>query len=739
MKTTVLFAGVIGIGMLAMSALSVEAAPTLNYQGRLTAAGINYTGPGYFKFMLHDGAGTSLWSNEAVIVEVNNGLFNIDLGDTSLTGMSRIPPVVFHESELWLRTWFSTNGVVFESLRPDIRIRPSDLAHINTGNLLIVDDDGHGDFDTVQGAIDAVAADPIRYSEGILIMPGWYVLDEPLRFPTNRAIQLRGAGAHAWNVTLYSSNAAALALGPDVNIALEGISVLGAPAVQDLGGGKGRWLQARSCQFRRSPESGEGPVVTLLGDDTHIMIRECEIANDGAGSGLVLSGGAFVYAADCQLWTQDPNASAFRVSGEGRCELKDCVLFGEGLSLLVDDGRGYGDFSRCRFQNDVLITNGCFGAQWADCTFDAAVRFYGLTNGALVFADCQFGYRGGANRVRAVGGQADLRFNNCFLQAQGASTLYAQDWAGYLLMENTELQAVDAGVLELVATSAMWPGSDIYVAVRNCTLRAERDSAGDRDALVLRNDPANAARGVEINLELQGGRVSSEIRDGISCEGSGIEVNIVNSDVEGVRHGIVATNGVEIDVVCSAVSGETGDAVRLAGAGMLFARAADLWGNGGGRGLYLSLSAGEGLAIVENSVVGSSSGPALECDSGKLLANHSWLVSGSGPMAKLASTNCNARFSHCVLTSAADLMGLPSTNAAVTLYGTAGQTPVPTFIACTFEPSLTARYAVDLQGGATTGRVVMANSTLTAELHPNIGKMILPMRDEYGNVLLITP
>ena len=480
-------------------------------------------------------------------------------------------------------------------------------------------------------------------------------------------------------------------------------------------------------------------MVALSGDGTHVTLRECEIANDEAGSALALGGRAFVSAVACQLWTQDEGASAFRVRGEGRCELRDCSFWGSGRSLWVDDGSGYGDFSRCRFQNNILITNGSFGAQWADCTFGASVGLYGLARGGLTFANCQFGYGEGVNRVRAVGGQAHLRFKNCFLPARRASTFYARDWTGYLQMENTELQAIDAGALELVATTAMAPGSDISAGLRNCILRAERDGAEDADAVVLRNDPANVEQGIEIHLEFQGCRVSGEIRDGIGCEGGGIEVNIANSEVEGVRHGLVSTNSIELDVVCSAVSGENGDAVHLVGAGMLFACTADLWGDGEGRGLYLSLSAGDGLAIVANMVVGSIEGAALECDSGKLLVNHSWLVSGNGPMAKLVGTNCNARFSHCILTSAADLMGFSSTHAAVTLFGTTGQTTVPTFLTCTFEPSASAPYAIDLQGGATTGQVFMANSVLTAPLHPNIGKMYMPPQDDYGNVILTTP
>jgi len=108
MKVAVFFAGVFGMGMLALSASRLAAEPTLNYQGRLTAGGSNYTGPGYFTFMLHDGAGNRFWSNETVVVEVNHGLFNVDLGDTALAGMSRIPPVVFHEPHLW---WsFAQNG-----------------------------------------------------------------------------------------------------------------------------------------------------------------------------------------------------------------------------------------------------------------------------------------------------------------------------------------------------------------------------------------------------------------------------------------------------------------------------------------------------------------------------------------------------------------------------------------------------------------------------------------------------
>ena len=110
-------------------------APTVvSYQGQVTVAGTPYTGAGYFKFAVVDQAGTTTsWSNDgtstggseptnAVQLSVNNGLFNVLLGDTALPNMTALPASAFAGTERYLRVWFSSDNITFTQLAPDRRI-----------------------------------------------------------------------------------------------------------------------------------------------------------------------------------------------------------------------------------------------------------------------------------------------------------------------------------------------------------------------------------------------------------------------------------------------------------------------------------------------------------------------------------------------------------------------------------------------------------------------------------------
>jgi len=110
----------------------------INYQGVVKVSGQLFNGTGKFKFAVVDtqsGSGTTnYWSNDgtssgepvaAVSLVVNAGLFNIQLGDTSLTGMSQsIDGTVFQHDPTFLRVWFSQTGAsgTFEALEPNQRI-----------------------------------------------------------------------------------------------------------------------------------------------------------------------------------------------------------------------------------------------------------------------------------------------------------------------------------------------------------------------------------------------------------------------------------------------------------------------------------------------------------------------------------------------------------------------------------------------------------------------------------------
>ena len=118
----------------------------INYQGRVVVGSTNFNGSGQFKFALVNTNGsTTYWSNDgtsvagsqptaAVTLNVIQGLYSLQLGDTTVTNMTPIPNSVFSNSDVRLRIWFNdgTNG--FQLLTPDQRIAAVGYAMI-AGNV----------------------------------------------------------------------------------------------------------------------------------------------------------------------------------------------------------------------------------------------------------------------------------------------------------------------------------------------------------------------------------------------------------------------------------------------------------------------------------------------------------------------------------------------------------------------------------------------------------------------------
>lgn len=132
---TILFL-VTGLALASPSAhpLLQGGAPTvISYQGQVMVDNVPYTGTGYFKFAIVNGAGSStFWSNDgtstdageptnAVSLNVANGLFNVLLGDTSLGGgmTQTLNASVFDGTDRYLRVWFSDDNATFTQLSPD--------------------------------------------------------------------------------------------------------------------------------------------------------------------------------------------------------------------------------------------------------------------------------------------------------------------------------------------------------------------------------------------------------------------------------------------------------------------------------------------------------------------------------------------------------------------------------------------------------------------------------------------
>ena len=101
---------------------------TLNYQGRVTTGGTNFTGTGHFKFALaRESSATNAWSNDgtpagepaaAIDLAVARGLFAVQLGDTNVPNMAALSLPALSQEALRLRVWFSDGGA-FHLLSPD--------------------------------------------------------------------------------------------------------------------------------------------------------------------------------------------------------------------------------------------------------------------------------------------------------------------------------------------------------------------------------------------------------------------------------------------------------------------------------------------------------------------------------------------------------------------------------------------------------------------------------------------
>ncbi len=179
----------------------------LNYQGRVAADGVNFDGPGLFKFALVDAAGSvTYWSNDnssvagsspatAVSLIVSKGLYAVLLGDASLTNMQAVPAAVFDQPDVRLRVWFNDGVHGFQLLTPDQRLASSGYA-MRAANV------ENGAITSSQLANGAVGA--AQLGSGAVgssqLAPG--ALMPPLTAP--------GTTVSAATNTAYSANSAAL-------------------------------------------------------------------------------------------------------------------------------------------------------------------------------------------------------------------------------------------------------------------------------------------------------------------------------------------------------------------------------------------------------------------------------------------------------------------------------------------------------------------------------------------------
>ncbi|MEE9296570.1 MAG: hypothetical protein V3W34_16625 [Phycisphaerae bacterium] len=111
----------------------------LHHQGVVAVQGERFTGQGLFRFALvNPDTDVYLWTSDgsavvhpdpptaAVTLTTINGVYNVLLGDPSLTNMTEIPDEVFAQNDdVVLRIWFDdNNGHGTHRLTPDLSIAP---------------------------------------------------------------------------------------------------------------------------------------------------------------------------------------------------------------------------------------------------------------------------------------------------------------------------------------------------------------------------------------------------------------------------------------------------------------------------------------------------------------------------------------------------------------------------------------------------------------------------------------
>jgi hypothetical protein len=781
-------------GLLACAA---GAQSTINYQGRITAGGTNFTGEGHFKFVLVNGGGDGLWSNDgspgpgepagSVDVPVNNGLFNVQLGED----MASIPPMVPHAGGLQLRTWFSAGAAAFEQLAPDVALRPANFGQIDTGPTIIVDSWGTGDFQDIQEAVNYLA-DHQEYS-GILVMPGYYALSAPLTFPTNRwEYFLRGVGDRRY-VTIENETGPAAII---QRVRMENICLSGNPAFSDEDSEANYWVDCRRCVFRR--QGAGGPTVSL-GNPGWVGLFECDIENNQDESAVRLSGNASFSAKHCDLSVWDDfgnNAQGHAVEIDnltGWPTFEDCSFWtrdGGGAALRVDGGNG-GDFKRCAFYSGATLTN-TDGINVFDCSVNGALTVVGGA-GHINFR------RSRLDTVQLLTRTASTWFDHCEQWVSGETAFLVEDTTGEIRIEDCNIQSEDGIALRVSATDACPPDGSVDVKAWRCRIMSY-GSSPDPDAIAVSSDPSFPWPHASVSLS--DGEVSG-LRDGIRCEGGSVDatrcridgqrygissdsgggeqgsINVSYSSISGQDCAIMATNANycgaharECDVYGSAailanglgfasvgieggsVNGWEGDAIRVSAptCSVGISRA-----NVAGKATGVSVEAllgyvdmvnafvngGEGGCVVATSDTNSvctilgggvfAPGTGLEFQGGRLVADGAIFRAGGGAAVRLREASTWALLTKC------ELMGMGDGNASPALV-LAGATPAAApsarVHACLFMPNggtLDAAHSIGLGGALTNASIALFDTTMPLPIDPRIQKIAPLETDAYGN------
>ena len=206
-------------------AMAQGGSPTVvSYQGYVTVSATAYNGTGYFKFAVVNAAGTtSYWSNNgtstnggaptnAVALTVSGGLFNVLLGDTTITNMTQpLTATVFSATDRYLRVWFSTtSGGTFTQLSPDRAFAAAPYAlqadtldglqasafQQHYANAIVVAKSG-GDYTTISAALASITDNSATNRYLIWVAPGTYTEQVTMK----QYVDIEGAGELATKIT----------------------------------------------------------------------------------------------------------------------------------------------------------------------------------------------------------------------------------------------------------------------------------------------------------------------------------------------------------------------------------------------------------------------------------------------------------------------------------------------------------------------------------------------------------
>ena len=722
---------------------------SINYQGRIAAGGSDYTGPAWIKARAISMFDENLWSNDgsagtgepsgSVQIEVNNGLFNIELGNPSIPGMTAMDWKVFRDSECSLRIWFSTNSTAYEQLSPDVSIRPATLEKLSSGRTVFVDDSDSADFNNLQDALNAVYNDE---AESIIILPGWYPVTTPLTFSTQRFVSITGWGNRD-EINIECTNGPAMYL---QSARLENISVSGSPAISDNDPSVAAsyWWQADHCVFRNnSAGAPEVPAMEFSGDGQAILF-DCRIENQSANSGpaLALGGNVDLAMSHCSLWSGSGGGSAALVKESPVMRAVNCDFFSDdNLSLLVTAP------SSARF--DVQ-----------DCRMHAGIYFSvtgGVNSAGGDFIQCGIGNENGADAaIHINGGCGWLNFDNCNIWTEDAHGIYQYSEWGYntgVQMRNSSISVYDTGGDPghgvFIGNSSLNDMGSASINLMNCRISAFSGRGIDSDYASVQLSDTHVQSFENYAINCSSSDLSVEHSD-VRGNSGGIlaaysEIEISHSSIEGSEYGIYMGESMA-DVSSSMVVGGLNDGILAAGSGTneceLFITRSDITGSDSDEGalagcaIRTDFTPETPMVIFHSTLDNFSEFPTLDLNGGMNIIEESIILTEAGPAVSITRPDLFI-FEHTKFLNVGD----GNTNALLLLCENDGEPIQPVVNGCVFRTLFgAAMAAVDMNPtcSATNSAIIMADCYLGNVTFNTNAIALVPVDDTtlpYGNII----